>query len=1079
MARSSSPIRVVSDQHLRKAWRALTDPSAAVRRPEDRRQAQFLASFYLVLVPIAFLMLLIPGIVQGTGQTEKNVYSIISILSVPIVVVGYAVSRTRYYVTSAVLIVAAASVANLAATAVENDPDTLITVMFALIPVLLSSFLLPTPVTLIVIVAQATALAALPTVTPAFNWDGALGIGFSYYIVASLLVVLLGHHQKLLERDRRDQLAADRKQLEAAYNDLENRIEARTAQLTALNTDMRQQIVERTRAEEALAEERNILRALIENLPDAIFVLDMDGQYSLNNAAHRNLLGVETVDDIIGKSAADFFPSHEADLFKREELAIMQTGRPQLNIENPYVDPAGQHRWASVSKVPFRNSQGRIIGLVGIVHDVTELKQAEAVLRQAYDQSIQRVSEQNVELSQVYTRLLYQANLLENVSEAIIATDMNGVIQSWNRAAESYYLLKAEEVIGQPAEEIFQKRLGGQHLEVVAEHLSAGQSWQGELSFLREDGHRIYVMVSVGFIRDRAGRPTGTVSVSRDVTEQKKAEAAEYEQRQFTEALRETAAAINSTLELDEVLDRIFLHIARIVPCDTASIMLIENDIGRVVRYWGTGMADEAIAQEIRALEFPISETPTLRQMFDSGQPLLVNDTNTYPGWIIKGGHNYFASYIGTPIKVQGEVVGFLNTNSFEAHAFRPEHLERMAAFAEQVAIAMRNAHLYETIRRHAAELVRHVADRTAELEHERAQLGSILDSMNEGVVSAVFTDERNLQPLYINRALVSLTGYTQADWNQELMWQVLPNSTNMQTTFRRALNALQLHGYWQGQLPLRRKDGSVLDAEVTCTRIHTEEKHFIGLVAVIRDISQEKALQEQRSRFVANASHELRTPLTNLMTRLWLLRKQPERLDEHLAILEDVANRMRHLVEDLLDVSRLERGVIPIMCEDMDLRQTVAEVVHLQTAEAERKNVQLNCQLPDDPIVIWGDTRRIHQVITNLVTNAINYTPSAGRVLVSTMLEMDSNKRARHVIIHIEDSGIGIPAQHLPHLFKPFYRIGEQGNGTGLGLAIANEIVLLHGGDIQVESEVGQGSHFKVRFPLKDAPMVGGDDTD
>ncbi|MBI5670762.1 MAG: PAS domain S-box protein [Chloroflexi bacterium] len=1069
MGHSKLLVRSRRGSYFRRIWHRLTDPSAAVQRLEDRRQAQFLAAFYVVLVPVAFLLLLIPGILRSLGQSTYSVYSSFSLVGVPLVMAGYVVSRTRYYCVSAALIVGAAAIANLAATAVENDPDTLITILFSLIPVLLSSFLLPMPATLALIVAQALALVALPSLTPAFNGDGLLGLGLSYYVVASVLIVLLSLHRNLLEQDRRARMAGEQHQLAAAYNDLENRIAARTAQLSALNDDLRRQIADRERVEASLVEERNLLRALIENVPDAIFVLDLNGRYMLDNAAHRRLLGVRTMDEVIGKSAADFFPAAEAAVFQREELGIIQTGQPLLNSENAYLDPARQRRWASVSKIPFRDSQGQIIGLVGIVHDVTDLKQAEAVLQQAYHQSEQRLSEQNLELSQVYTRLLYQASLLENVSEAVVATDLDGIIQSWNRAAETLYGYPAEQVIGTSAWEFFRAGLSDENRQVAEARLRQHQPWQGEFSFRRRDGHQPVFMISVAFVRDREGKPTGIVSVGRDITERKRAEAAERDQRLFAEALRETAAAINSTLEPDEVLNRIFLHIARIVPCDTAGIILIENGIGRVVRYWGTGMADEAIAEEIRHFDFPVQDTPTLRQMYETGEPLLINDTNAYPGWVIKDGHNYFASYIGAPIKIQGEVIGFLGLNSVETNAFRPEHRERMVAFAEQVAIAIRNAQMYETIRNHAAELVQHVADRTAELERERAQLSTILDSMNEGVVSAIFGDEQNLRPLYLNRALVELTGYAYEDWKPELVWQVLPNTPEMQTTFRRALTALQLHGYWQGQLPLRRKDGSVMDAEVTCTRVNLQEKHFIGVVAVIRDISQEKALQEQRSRFVANASHELRTPLTNLMTRLWLLRKRPDRLEEHLLILEDVANRMRYLVEDLLDVSRLERGLIPLNCAPMDLRQTVLDVIQLQAAEAERKNVRLDYDLPDTPLIIEGDARRIHQVITNLTTNAINYTPESGQVRLSAELETDSNNHASHVIIHVRDSGIGIPPEHLPHLFQPFYRVGEQGNGTGLGLAIAYDIVQLHGGSIRVESEVGRGSCFSVRLALQE----------
>jgi PAS domain S-box-containing protein len=816
-----------------------------------------------------------------------------------------------------------------------------------------------------------------------------------------------------------------------------------------------------------------MLWALMEHMPDLIFVLDTNLHYMLNNAAHRRQLGVQTLEEVVGKTPFDFFPKEEAELFIQEERKVIGTGQPSLNFQTRYVDPAGQERWAITNRVPFRNSQGSVIGLVGVVHDITDLKQAEAILRQTYNRSEQRLSVQNMELAHAYSRLWYQANLLENVSEAIVATDMNGVIQSWNHAAEICYGRKAEEAIGQNWK-ILREHLVEEQTRALNDSLAAGRAWQGELSFRHKNGQSLYLMVSVSFIHDYyENEHSGIVAVSRDITERKKVEAAEREQRLFAEALRDTAAAINSTLELNEVLDRIFLHITRIVPCDMANVSLVIDGMSQVVRYWGA--PDKHAEEEISTTHFEVAQTPTLKTMMETQQPMFVPDTDHFQGWVRRGTVN-IRSYMGVPIIIQGEVIGFLNVSSFQPYRFEAIHIERMKAFAEQVAIAMRNAQLYETIRNHAAELVQHVAYRTAELERERRQLQIILDSMSDGVVSSILNDMGALKPVYVNPALNHLLGYDLQDWHDQMVMTQIMAEPDNPSLYYQVFEAIATRGHWHGEATLRRKDGSEFRAFVSSSRVNNQEGLFIGVVTVIRDISQEKALQEQRSRFVANASHELRTPLTNLMTRLWLLRKQPERLDEHLVILEEVANRMRYLVEDLLDVSRLERGTIPLDTQDMDLRDVVESVVQLQQAEAEQKQIRLESRLPNTPLVIRGDHRRIHQIITNLVINAINYTPSGGHVDVEASIKPDADSQTSYVIIGIRDSGVGIPPEHLEHLFQPFYRIGEQGKGTGLGLAIAREIARMHGGDIFVESEVGKGSCFNIRFTLRNPPLVSGD---
>lgn len=1049
---------------MRNFWQFLTEPAAA-QQTEERRQAQLLSILLLVLAPAAPLAAIVPALLDDGAVEGVSVFIAVNALLITCAL--FVLSRTRYYRLASLLTIVLTGTAIFAAIITDSSPTQNEAAFYPLVAVLLSSFLLSMRATVIVTLLQAVILMALPVLGVVIR----LADPFIFYLVMSLLVLLFTHQRNRIERARRAQLAAGQRRLETAYADLENRVAERTAELSQLNDQLRAEITDRARADAALIEERNLLRTLIENLPDIVFVLDTESRYILNNAEHRRLLGVQTMEEIVGKHARDFFPPEEAARFDAEEQALILAGQSLLNQEESYLDPHGQQHWGLISKIPFRDTTGQVVGVVGVLRDITDLKRAETVLRQAYRASKQQVSEQKLELSQVYNRLLHQANLLENVSEAIVSFDTNGLVQSWNRAAENLFGYEAAEVLGRSAWELLAGILTEEQPASLKHNLSTRQPWQGEISYTRENGRRVHYLTSVSHVYDHEQQVIGVVAVSRDMTEQKQMEAAERNQRQLAEALRDTAATINATLELEEVLDRIFLHIARIVPCDTANISMIKDGQAQVVRYWGT--LEEEGKQAVFTNHFNVETTLTLKTMIETGHPLFIPDTDSYPGWVRKSETN-FRSYIGMPIRIQDKVIGFLNASARTPNAFNESHLEGMTAFGEQLATALRNAQLYETIRHHAAELVQHVADRTAELERQRTQLQIILDSMSEGVVSSMVTEAGVLQPIYLNEALKRLLGYDLADWREHLVVYEIMADTNP-ALYQQIFEAIMQQGRWQGETRLRRKDGLEFQAHVCSTRIANSNGIFTGVVTVIRDVSQEKALEEQRSRFVANASHELRTPITNLMTRLWLLRKQPERLNEHLEILENVANRMRYLVQDLLDVSRLERGVIPIECAPMDLKQTITEVIDTQRAEADSKNVHLVCELSDDPLMIWGDARRINQVITNLVMNAINYTPAAGRILVDSTHETDSDNGVRYVIIHIQDTGVGIPPEHLPHLFQPFYRVGEQGNGTGLGLAIAKEIIELHGGTIHVSSEVGAGSRFSIRLPLWSEPPVSG----
>ncbi len=554
----------------------------------------------------------------------------------------------------------------------------------------------------------------------------------------------------------------------------------------------------------------------------------------------------------------------------------------------------------------------------------------------------------------------------------------------------------------------------------------------------------------------------------RDITERKLAEVAEHEQRELADSLRDTATALNRTLDLDKLFSILLTQVARVVPNDSSNIMLIEDGIARVVR--SQGYQARGIEPEVRAIRFLIEDTPNMRWMAQTGEALFLSDVRGYTGWVKTPSTDWVRSHVGVPISIDERVIGFINLDSAIVDSFTPADVEHLQSFASQAAVAIRNANLYNALRRQADELETRVAERTAEVVRERAQLRAILDSMNEGVIY----DEK-LRVLYINEALTEMTGYTIDEWHGYL--DTLKSDAMTQDSLddmtRQLFDTIAAGHPWTQEMRIRRKDGIEFDANLTSTHVSDSRGQVIGSVTVIRDVSQEKALADQKARFVAHASHELRTPITNLKTRLYLLQRQPERLPDHLKILNEVTERMRNLVEDLLDVSRFESGVISLRREEIELQALVLDVVQMQQAEAAQKDILVRSRLPPEPVYIQADHDRFVQVVTNLLVNAINYTPARGHVEVEVALRDNS------VFVVVSDDGIGISEEHMPYLFQAFYRADTRPGGTGLGLSISRQIVELHGGEITVESQPGQGSRFSVRLPIGDprhiiAPVRG-----
>ena len=223
-----------------------------------------------------------------------------------------------------------------------------------------------------------------------------------------------------------------------------------------------------------------------------------------------------------------------------------------------------------------------------------------------------------------------------------------------------------------------------------------------------------------------------------------------------------------------------------------------------------------------------------------------------------------------------------------------------------------------------------------------------------------------------------------------------------------------------------------------------------------------------KRSRqFAANVTHELRTPLTILRGETELALRNGREAEELRQVLEsnlEEIRRMAYLIEDLLLLSKTDLGEIPLKMEATDLTDLITELHHQAQLLAETKQIQVELQRPQHPISLRADSLRLRQVLLNLLTNAIKYTPEAGRVEVSLSQTEDQ------VEIQISDTGIGIDSQHLDKIFNRFYRIDKTDNrhdgGSGLGLAIVKWIVEAHGGSINVSSLPGRGSTFKVSLP-------------
>lgn len=239
------------------------------------------------------------------------------------------------------------------------------------------------------------------------------------------------------------------------------------------------------------------------------------------------------------------------------------------------------------------------------------------------------------------------------------------------------------------------------------------------------------------------------------------------------------------------------------------------------------------------------------------------------------------------------------------------------------------------------------------------------------------------------------------------------------------------------------------------------------GVLLVFHDITELKKLEQVRKDFVANVSHELKTPVTSIKgfaeTLLDGAMKDEEALTEFLTIILKESDRLQRLIQDLLELSKIEQQNFRLDISHFDLSAMLKELVKIVDGKAAEKNILLELESDSDHLEMEGDSFRLRQVVLNLLINAINYTPAGGNV---TLRMKDAGKRIR---VSVKDTGIGIEKEELPRIFERFYRVDKarsrNSGGTGLGLAIVKHIVEAHQGKIKVKSSPGEGTEFILEF--------------
>ena len=698
--------------------------------------------------------------------------------------------------------------------------------------------------------------------------------------------------------------------------------------------------------------------AITHMMNEFVYVVDLN-----EDGSHRVVWVVGAYENITGypqtviKSWRDLLHGDDKHLYQ-DHIRHVFNGK-EHTAEFRIYTARGDVRWARDRMRPVMDASGRVVHLHGVATDITERVKAQehlqaSLVRHAVVAEL-GVLALNAESPQ---DLAYHALI---VCEKLLNIALCEILL-YHHGASDFELLSERGILTtrstptEPMPNVLAHRTLVLGDKLVVHDTSVETAVKPSPSLLRRGiqscacvvihGKKGALGVLTAYSTQRARFGENEVSLMQSVAsvigghlERHRTQQAEQTQRDFAEGLREAVAMPVNERELEPILRKLLSYLTEvIVPhAKAATVMLIEADTLRLASQ--VGYQDvQSLFDEDGVLIATLSKK--YQRLVRDHDSVIIEDTRQDSEWVWTPPTAWVRSYMGVPIVARGRCIGVINLDSERTHAFNPNDVECVKAFADKAAIAIVNA-------QRAEELEREVRERTAELQAEKAQ----------------------------------------------------------------------------------------------------------------------------QARFIANAAHELRTPITNLNTRLYLLQRTPQELATHLDALQRVAKRMNHLVGDLLDMANFEHGLIKLNKQSIILQDVVADVVTLQRPEAEKKGIALVVDQPEAPIALVADGHRLQQVLTNLVTNAILYTPEGGTVTVILHDNQHCGDECQMpdeeaVQIGVKDTGAGIPPQSLELIFQPFYRLQSQQSGTGLGLAIVQEIVRQHGGSVRAESILGAGSTFTVCLP-------------
>lgn len=836
---------------------------------------------------------------------------------------------------------------------------------------------------------------------------------------------------------------------------------------------------ERKRAEAALESERTLLSTLINNMPDLIYAKDTASRFLLGNMSVANLMGQDSPADLLGKTDFDFYPAEVANGFYADEQAIITSGKALINYEEPLCHlQTGVTGWSATTKVPLKDAQGQIIGLVGIGRDITERKRTEQALQE----------------SERFARSIVDALLAE-----IAILDENGTILAVNAAWRQFAVANSAD-LSKVCE-------GANYLAVLdvasvdddetstiinfAAGLRAVMRGERNEYLLEYSCHspserRWFVARVTRFSGDG---PLRVVIAHENITDRKQAEAAVHKVNEQLLLLNNVISLTSASLDAQTILE---------VACQELNMMFEALQVmGALLDTSGSSFN---VLVNYTTSEFQPSAEESwafeggyiLKTLTNCQTPLVIPDVhlNTHLAELVAASiiHPDTISALMIPVLVRGKVIGLMSVHKNIQYEFSEDEINLADSVAQAISQSLENSLLHLSVAQHNQQLEQLVEVRTDQLKRLNKRMAAILNHTSDGIM--LVRADNSIENT--NLSFDTMFAYDRDAAFGQSATQLL--ETSYQGKLERALQQVKTTGAAQHlQVTAQRRDGTTFDADFALARVTNNENQ---LVCSIRDITHLKEVERMKDRFISMVSHELRTPITTIVLSALSLKKHYERMTEvqrqqAIERLNTQANVLVEMIEGILDISRVGVRKAANISAGFNMCEAVDKIIRDLQVDADVKKQKFEPRYFAPVLNVPGESLDFERIWRNLIINAIKYSPETSvikvrigcvqietgqppqyQIVVPDSLVLPSDlPTGTYLIGQVEDQGHGIPPNDLENLFTRFFRgWAAQSNvaGTGLGLALVRDLLNLYGGNIGVVSQINVGSIFSFWLPYE-----------